>query len=315
MGLLEQFYRYAEPAATLGSSALAEPVAGWAGLLGGGADGIERTRAALTYQPRTEQGQAGMNALANALRSAKTAFVDENPPVNALVKALNASADWAGEQHPLLGALGKTAPTALGLFAGPGSAATRSAFSNVGRDAAGGLNRLAQVLSENSTAAPAVRGPLAYQAGALNDSGKNALSVLLRQYEESGAKPASISNAIDLTEPQRKALAEALAAQWGREFPVPSSIGLKPKHGYESRVLKDGYSADDYRRWLISAAEDGATLGVDYMGRPGLLNEFVDPVRNNSYQVKMPIRSDSAGQVYADDVIPMGLKPPKKKMP
>jgi hypothetical protein len=112
---------------------LAEPVAGWAGLLGGGADAVERTRNALTYQPRTQQGQEGMNALANALQSARTTMVDNNPPVNALVKALQATADYAGERSPALGAAVKTAPAALGLFAGPGGSVSRNALAEVVR--------------------------------------------------------------------------------------------------------------------------------------------------------------------------------------
>lgn len=51
-----------ESALTMGSAAIAEPVAGWAGILSmlpGGrtpAEAVEQTREALTYQPRTQAG-------------------------------------------------------------------------------------------------------------------------------------------------------------------------------------------------------------------------------------------------------------------
>lgn len=146
--------RYAEPALSVLSGLLAEPVAGWSGLLGGGADAVERTRDALTYQPRTKEGRQGMDALSGFLSSAKRKLVDENPPVKAGLDGYSALADKIGEYSPALGAAARTAPAAVGLLAGPGTSATRSAFSNVARDAV-----------KNAGAVPAVRGPLAKQQG------------------------------------------------------------------------------------------------------------------------------------------------------
>lgn len=164
MGLFEDLLRYAEPAATLGSGAIAEPIAGWAGILGGS---VEDTRNALTYQPRTAQGQAGLNALANALRSAKTTMVDENPPVNALVNALRRGTDYVGERSPMAGAALATLPTAAMAFMGPGSSVTRQAFSNVGRGVAQDANLLAQAMARNAAHSPMPAGSLASQRGAI----------------------------------------------------------------------------------------------------------------------------------------------------
>lgn len=63
--------RYLEPAATIGSAFLAEPVAGIAGLTasiipgkeGQGAEMVDWTREALTYTPRTEAGMQGLQEL------------------------------------------------------------------------------------------------------------------------------------------------------------------------------------------------------------------------------------------------------------
>lgn len=65
----------AEAALTVASSALAEPIAGLAGIAGAvlpgdegqGARAVEATREALTYQPRTEEGQASLQKLGEAV--------------------------------------------------------------------------------------------------------------------------------------------------------------------------------------------------------------------------------------------------------
>lgn len=172
MGFLDQFYRYGEPALGLLSGAAAEPIAGWAGLLSGNPDNVAATRNALTYQPRTEQGQQGMNALANALMSAKTTMVDDNPPVNMLVNALRNGADYVGERSPLAGALLSAAPAAAMAFAGPGGAVARNALTNVSRGIGRtGLNAM-EAASTNAGAIPALRGPMAAQGGALKIGGQ-----------------------------------------------------------------------------------------------------------------------------------------------
>ena len=65
-----------EPAATVISGAIAEPLAGLAGIAqainpfadpGAGAEAVEATREALTFQPRTEAGQAGLQSVGEVL--------------------------------------------------------------------------------------------------------------------------------------------------------------------------------------------------------------------------------------------------------
>lgn len=161
------FLRYGEPALGLLSGALAEPLAGWAGLLSGGDAGkVEATRRALTYQPRTTEGKAGQQAMADAVGTAKRVMVDENPPVRMALDAYGNLSDRAGAVSPLLGAAMQTAPAAVGMLAGPGSSVTRAAISTVGRDAAKGTARAAVQGAENLSR-PAVSGLLADQRGAI----------------------------------------------------------------------------------------------------------------------------------------------------
>jgi len=135
MGLLDGLKRYGEPGLGLLSGAVAEPIAGWAGLLSGGnAQNVANVRNMLTYQPRSAAGVAGQNDLANALLGVKTAMVDENPPVRMAVDGYNALADKMGMYSPALGAAARTAPAAAMAFMGPGSSVTRKAFANVATD-------------------------------------------------------------------------------------------------------------------------------------------------------------------------------------
>lgn len=68
---------FVEPALTLATGAIAEPIAGIAGIAqainplaepGAGARAVEATREALTFQPTSERGQAGLEAVGEALQ-------------------------------------------------------------------------------------------------------------------------------------------------------------------------------------------------------------------------------------------------------
>ena len=111
-----------EPVGTVLSSMVAEPVAGIAGIAqslspfadeGAGSRAVKATKEALTFQPRTEKGQAGLRSVGEALE-----------PVGTFIKSAekgigDVGFDIAG---PVGGAIGATVPTAigeaLGLFAG-----------------------------------------------------------------------------------------------------------------------------------------------------------------------------------------------------
>lgn len=148
MGALD-WMKYGEPLLTLGSAAVAEPFAGWGGLLSGDPETVEYMRNAMTYQPRTEQGQGALNALANALRSGKETMGDNNPPVNALINGLRAGTDYVGEQSPALGAGLATLPTALMLLGGPTGGVSRGALANALKDGKGALKDTQRAIIQN----------------------------------------------------------------------------------------------------------------------------------------------------------------------
>ena len=107
---MDKVKKIVEPALTVATGALAEPVAGWAGILSGGdAGAVERTRDALTYQPRSEPGRQGLRALASAMG-----------PVTETMKGVETTLGDAGYRAggPGLAAAMATVPTAVGTWAG-----------------------------------------------------------------------------------------------------------------------------------------------------------------------------------------------------
>lgn len=102
-----------EPLVTLGTSMVAEPVAGFAGIAGSalpgkegqGADWVEATRKALTYTPETEQAQKSLTEFGKLIEPAGKVFT-------ATEKALGDFAyDVTGS--PTIAAAAATTPTAI----------------------------------------------------------------------------------------------------------------------------------------------------------------------------------------------------------
>tara|TARA_R110000850_G_scaffold404_1_gene2290 strand:+ start:531 stop:2195 length:1665 start_codon:yes stop_codon:yes gene_type:complete len=114
LNLLQSAARFVEPALTVASSIVAEPLAGIAGIAqsinplaesGAGAKAVEATRDALTFEPRTQQGQEGLQAVGETLA-----------PIG---EALSSAEEGLGDTvfnatgSPALAAAAKTAPTAI----------------------------------------------------------------------------------------------------------------------------------------------------------------------------------------------------------
>ena len=123
-----------ETAATIASGALAEPIAGVAGIAqslnpfadeGAGAEAVKATQEALTYQPRTQAGQESLQATGEALKPVGDFFQDIESGLG----------DYAFEKtgSPAFAAAATAAPTAFLelLGAGIGSRATKKATQGV----------------------------------------------------------------------------------------------------------------------------------------------------------------------------------------
>ncbi|MBO9748934.1 MULTISPECIES: hypothetical protein [Xanthomonas] len=132
---------------------------------------------------------------------------------------------------------------------------------------------------------------------------------LIRYISSAGGQPPrqTIRKAIILTSQQQSDLTTALRQLWGSQTYVCAlQLDLKPQHGYNSRVLKDGFSGAKYVEWLVAGCSDTAVVGVEKNGRPHLLVPgVIDGL--NTFDIVVPIRSDALGYVHIDDVIPKGL--------
>ena len=103
-------YGLAEIAAQLGTSAIAEPVAGFAAMYDPthGADAI---REGMTYQPRSEAAKMYQQGAANAIGQAVK-------PVMPIIDAWKQGVDIAGRYSPVVGAGLRTVPTTIGIAMG-----------------------------------------------------------------------------------------------------------------------------------------------------------------------------------------------------
>ncbi|QDP50450.1 MAG: putative DNA transfer protein [Prokaryotic dsDNA virus sp.] len=130
----EQVVGGLETAATIASGALAEPIAGVAGIAqslnpfadeGAGAEAVKATQEALTYQPRTEVGQESLQATGEALKPVGDFFQDIESGLGDYAYNLTGS--------PAFAAAATTAPTAFLelLGAGVGRRAVKGAGQGV----------------------------------------------------------------------------------------------------------------------------------------------------------------------------------------
>ena len=103
-------YGLAEIAAQLGTSAIAEPVAGFAAMYDP-QNGAEAIREGMTYQPRTQEAQQYSQTIGNA---ANTAIKPAMPIIDTWKKGV----DIAGQYSPVVGAGLRTVPTAIGIAMG-----------------------------------------------------------------------------------------------------------------------------------------------------------------------------------------------------
>src|ERR1700755_3632197 len=143
---------------------------------------------------------------------------------------------------------------------------------------------------------------------ALIPSAHTALTDYVVRSQASGAPAkATVKEAVILTAAQVEKATALLSALWGRAYPCPGLLDLKPAHGYASRVGKDGYTGDQYVEWLSAGCSDDAMLEADDRGRPNLRVNVTDDNGALLYAIVVPLRSDALGYVHVDDVIPKGL--------
>lgn len=119
----------------------------------------------------------------------------------------------------------------------------------------------------------------------------------------------TIANAVRLTPQQQTDLQNLLMQMWNQpDYICPQNLALKPRHGYNSRVLHDGFSGQQYAEWLEAGCSDAAIVGSDsYGNRIHLAFGPMEDFPNITYNLIVPVHSDCNGSVHINDVIPKGL--------
>lgn len=118
MGNLNQFFRdlgrnaygLGENVASMGSAAIAEPVAGFAAMYDP-ANGAQAIREGMTYQPRTEAGQMYQQGAARTLGAIAK-------PAMPVIDTWQRGVDIVGGYSPAVGAMLRTVPAAIGVAMG-----------------------------------------------------------------------------------------------------------------------------------------------------------------------------------------------------
>jgi hypothetical protein len=118
MGNLNEFFRdlgrnaygLGENVASLGSAAIAEPVAGFAAMYDP-ANGAQAIREGMTYTPRTQAGQMYQQGAARTLGAIAK-------PAMPVIETWQRGVDIAGGYSPVAGAMLRTVPAAIGVAMG-----------------------------------------------------------------------------------------------------------------------------------------------------------------------------------------------------
>lgn len=140
--------------------------------------------------------------------------------------------------------------------------------------------------------------------------GLRALKEYLARMEASGgdAKKETIRKAVQLTEVQHIGLQTILQLMWKNpDYICPTVLDVRPKHGWDSRVMKDGFTPEQYGKWLELGCTDLALVGTDSNGRPRLFFGPNTDFPSYKYTLIVPVTSDALGTVYIGDVYPSGL--------
>ena len=155
-------YGLGENVASLGSAAIAEPVAGYAAMFDP-VNGAAAIREGMTYQPRTEAGRMYQQGAAQAVGKAVK-------PVMPVVDTWQKGVDIAGRYSPTLGALMQTAPTALGVALGA------KPTLQAGRQASNTLGAMQARMIANANAPRTLNTGFRGQRGAINPSDFNLIT-------------------------------------------------------------------------------------------------------------------------------------------
>ena len=143
----------------------------------------------------------------------------------------------------------------------------------------------------------------------------SSLKKAAKKWEKGDKKNPKITGFLKLTFQQRNELKKHLDYLWngGWSHQVPELIPGKLRHGYESRVQKDGFTIDQFIEWIRIAGSDTAqaTIKLTLPKMVGLRANYTNKITGKNYPVTLTIKTDVFGSIHVDSVIPEGVWSPK----
>jgi len=298
MGNLNQFFRdlgrnaygLGENVASLGSAAIAEPVAGFAAMYDP-ANGAQAIREGMTYQPRTQAGQMYQQGAARTLGEIAK-------PVMPVIDTWQRGVDIAGGYSPVAGAALRTVPTALGALMGAKPAL------QAGRQVSNSLGAMQARMIANANAPRTLNAGYMGQRGAVDINSLNRGDVVssygnnynVKDIFDESSYPYSPVDAGGKEIPISKAKKESRILlenqktggyQWGHPDYLDKQINAAPsKEMTNGNSPKKGFSRIVHGSWEsepFTIGNDGRFAGV--FGK----KDSVDPAFDrNNYYVDIP---------------------------
>jgi hypothetical protein len=135
-----------------------------------------------------------------------------------------------------------------------------------------------------------------------------------RKWDEGNKGNPKITDFLILTGKQQSDLKRHLDQNWDPKYrhEVPRFIPAKLKHGYDSRVVRNKFSTDQFIDWIKAAGSDKAIIGsTEKPKKVGLKSDYTNPKTGKTYPVILTIDASSAGNFLVTSVIPVGVWRPE----
>ena len=267
-------YGLAEIAAQLGTSAIAEPVAGFAAMYDP-AHGADAIREGMTYQPRSREAQEYSQSIGNA---AKTAIKPAMPIIDTWKKGV----DIAGQYSPVVGAGLRTVPTAIGIAMGAKPAL------QAGRQVSEGLGAMQGRMIANANAPRTLNTGYMGQRGAIgltNDFDNSDEIKIIADYL--GQSPESMLVNRDLYTKKQGAI-NSLVSRY-EQMDDFSGAYYPTSYGY----ISISPSAKSNGQWQLTSFDKKMNPLSDQgeMPKNKALTEFFKTIKPNKYGNSTPVQT------------------------
>ena len=267
-------YGLAEIAAQLGTSAIAEPVAGFAAMYDP-AHGADAIREGMTYQPRSQEAQEYSQSVGNA---AKTAIKPAMPIIDTWKKGV----DIAGQYNPVVGATLRTVPTAIGIAMGAKPAL------QAGRQVSEGLGAMQGRMVANANAPRTLNAGYMGQRGAIgvtNDFDNSDEIKIIADYL--GQSPESMLVNRDLYTKKQGAI-NSLVSRY-EQMDDFSGAYYPTSYGY----ISISPSAKSNGQWQLTSFDKKMNPLSDQgeMSKNKALTEFFKTIKPNKYGNITPVQT------------------------